>query len=119
MELDKTLTALLFIAVLVERAVQWVKNVLPYSKWDTTAPYQQYIDQALVVLLGAVTCVYWKVDLLSIIIPGVQPGAAWVGAAVTGLLIALPSEALHELFELLRLLRREAIARVATKLRSK
>lgn len=105
-QIESILLSILAIAAVVERVVQFIKTVIPYNK--QFPQYQGYIDIVLVGGIGALISASWGVDLFAVILPGLVFPHPLLGAAITGLLTVLPSSSLHELFELLKLWRRNA-----------
>jgi len=77
--------------------------------------YQKYIDQALAAIFGGLLAWAWGVDLLAALLPGLTLSVPWLGAFLTGVLIVLPSAVLHELFELLKLWRRDVVRALVAK----
>lgn len=103
-DLGLLIAALLSIAGVVERTVQFIKTVIPYNVF--AAAYQKYIDQVLAAVVGGLVAALWKVDALAAFLPGLSIQYPWLGFAFTGVLLVLPSAAFHELFELLKLWRK-------------
>jgi hypothetical protein len=90
------------IVVLVERTIQFVKTIINYNKF---VKYQKYIDTSLSVGLSAAACYLMDVNLLA------AAGFTFkyvteAGPAVTGILIGLGSNILHEVIEILKLWRK-------------
>lgn len=93
------------IAVLVQRAVAFIKRVTGYTDREPTKNYQGYIDLGLSVVLSALICVGWQVNIFAAV--GLYFPAYWgtvmayqIGSAITGLLAALGSNILNDLLAL-------------------
>lgn len=88
------------VAALVQRSIAFLKAATSY---DTRLPKaQKYISIGLSVILSALICVGWDVDLVQAV--GLHFPYSWdwgtaraVGAAVTGVLAALGSNVLNDL----------------------
>lgn len=99
--IESLLTQLLLISAAIERAVQFIKNAVPYSKrWPGV---QAALDVAISVVLGVVVAFWWRVDVFAL--AGLSLPAPWLGAVLTGAVSALGSNVLHDLAELVKLLK--------------
>src|SRR5581483_9932472 len=93
------------IAILVQRAVAFIKKVTGYTDREPTKKYQGYIDLGLSVVLSSLICVGWEVNIFAAV--GLYFPNYWgavtsfqIGSAVTGVLASLGSNVLNDLLAL-------------------
>lgn len=98
------LTQAIVVATLVERTIQAIKTVTQYS---TKLPnLQKYLDIGLSLIVGALGCYFWNVDLLAAV--GLRVAVApYVGPILTGVLTGAGSNILHILYNVLQMWRAE------------
>lgn len=99
---DQIISQLVLVAVFVERGVQFIKAMAKYDTWADE--YQAYIDQGLTVCGSAGLCYAWSLDIFAV--AGIGFGAfPWIGNILTGVVVGLGGNVLHELIELLKMWR--------------
>lgn len=104
MDLGTVLQQLGVVAVFVQRVVAFVKNVTGYTT-RVGEKYQGYVDLALSVVVSALVCVGWQIDLLSAVhlyFPYATLGvwSVYLAEALTGVVAALGSNVLNDLLAL-------------------
>ena len=97
--MDIVLEQIAVVFSFVERAVQFVKPLYQ----GRFPEHQKHIDAGLAAALNIALCSLWNVDLFA------AAGFGWApfwGEVLTGVVASLGSTVLHELVEILKLLRR-------------
>ena len=83
--------ALVFLAVIVEGLVEWIKTIYKSGKFQ--------ISQLIALVVGIVVCIGAEVDIFEIVnVPIAWP---YVGSVLTGVLISRGSNYIHELIGLI------------------
>lgn len=95
---ETQLQALVLVAAFVQRLVAFVK---PFYQ---SHEYQKHIDLGLSLLASVALCVNWGVDVFAA--AGINFGAAWLGAALTGAVASFGSSVLNDFLKLLEALKK-------------
>lgn len=101
---ENQLAQLAIVATFVQRFITLVKPLYQYAE------YQRYFDLALSVVVSAVLCVSWQVDVFAV--AGIQLGVLW-GGALTGVIAALGANVLNDVLVLLETWKNQKKAHLA------
>lgn len=92
---ETVLQQLAVVAVFVQRVIDFVKPLYTAQKW------KHYMTLGLSVLVSALLCVSWGVDLFKAV--ELTFSLSWVGAAFTGVFAGLGANVLNDVLKLLEI----------------
>lgn len=96
---ENALAQLALVAAFVQKLIALLKPLYQQTQ------YQRYFDLVLSVVVSAVLCITWQIDVFAL--AGIELAYPWLTAAATGVVAALGANVLNDVLVLLEMLKNQ------------